>query len=103
MSAIDVFTPIGATVNLAVTSGSASVARTLAGHLGGAEVRLANTGTTLCFVEFGASTVTATTSGSIPILPGTAEVFGVSPLATHVAALTAAGTTTLYVTTGRGA
>lgn len=103
MSAENVFTPVGDTVNLAVTAGSASVALTDIGHRGGAEVRVVNAGTVNAFIAFGSSAVTAATSTGLVVLAGTAEVFGVSPLATHVAGIVASGTPTLYFTTGRGA
>lgn len=103
MPSIDVFSPIPPTVNLSVTTATGSVARTLSGHVGGDEVRVANTGTAVAFVEFGASGITASVTTSFPVLPGTAEVFSVNPLQTNVAAITASGTTTLYITTGRGA
>jgi hypothetical protein len=99
----DVFTPIGATVNIAtVGTTSTRVQRTLSGQ-GGDEIRVANTGTAVAFVEFGASTIDATVTASLPILPGAVEVFSVNPMQTHVAAITASGTTTLYISTGRGA
>jgi len=102
MPSIDVFTPVGATVVLAVTTASASVARTSIGLPGGAILRIANIGTTVAFVEFGTSSVTASLSTSFPVLPGTVESFGINPQATHVAAITAGGSTTLHLTTGLG-
>lgn len=104
MPSIDVFSPMTPTVSIAsVGTSSSNVARTLSGHLGGDEIRIANTGTAVAFVEFGESTIAATTTTSVPILPNTVEVFSVNPVQTHVAAITVSGTTTLYITTGRGA
>jgi hypothetical protein len=103
MTAIDVFTVLGATTSMAVTAGSAVVALTDIGHLGGDEVRVVNAGTVNAFIEFGNSAVSAATSTSIIVLAGTVEVFGVGPGATHVAAIAPSGTPTLYFTTGRGA
>jgi Na+/serine symporter len=97
-----VFRPQGATVNLAVTTTTGSVALTASAN-SSKEVRLYNRGTVEVFVTFGASTVTATTTTSMPLAPGAAEVFGVASDETHVAAITASGTATLYATTGRGA
>lgn len=99
----NVFSPTGATVNVAVSTTSARVARTTLNQPDGAIVRLANTGTETCFVSFGDDTVTATAAAGIPILGGTVEAFSVSQRQTHVAAITGTGTTTLYVTTGKGA
>jgi hypothetical protein len=103
MPSIDVFTPIGATVVLSVTTSSANAARTMINNPGGAELRVVNSGSVAAFVEFGGGSVAATTTASFPILPGTGELFGINPLATHVAAITSSGSTTLHLTTGRGA
>ena len=103
MPSIDVFTPVGATVVLSVTTSSGNAARTMINSAGGAELRIANTGVVTAFVEFGGGSVAATTTASFPVLPGTVEVFGINPLATHVAAITSASSTTLHLTTGRGA
>lgn len=90
-----------ATVTIAVTTSSASVAIGNQTDVGGASVRVANTGTGLAFIAFGKGSATATTSG-LPILPGTVEAFEIGS-ATYVAAITATGSTTLYFTPGMGA
>jgi ABC-type uncharacterized transport system permease subunit len=96
------FTVIGATVNLSVTTTTGSVALTTIGDQGGMEVRLYNAGSATVFVNFGISTVAATTAAGFPLPSGAIEIFTVGPVVTHVAALTAAGTATLYATSGRG-
>lgn len=61
----------------------------------------------VAFIAFGDSTVTATvpssTAGSLPILPGSAQLFSVGAAATHFAQIVAgAGTSTIYITCGHG-
>jgi hypothetical protein len=96
------FTALGATVNLAVTTTTGSVALTAVGSQGGMEVRLYNAGTATVFVNFGISTVAATAAAGFPLPAGAIEIFSVGPGVTHVAAITAASTATLYATSGRG-
>jgi hypothetical protein len=57
--------------------------------------------TTVAFIRFGISTVTATTAVDVPILPGSAQLFSVGPAATHVAVVSASAAT-LYFTCGHG-
>ena len=97
-----VFTPVGATVNIAAATTTANVARTSLDLREGAQVRVCNSGSVVAFVAFGDSGATATTTTSMPILPNTVEVFTVNPTQTHMAAITASGSTTLYLTTGVG-
>jgi hypothetical protein len=97
-----VFRPMGATVNLAVTTTTGSVPLTTSLN-SREEVRIVNPSSVVMFIEFGASDVTAATATSMPMLPGTVETFEVAPSQTHVAAITASGSATLYATTGRGA
>jgi hypothetical protein len=96
------FTALGATVNLAVTNTTGSVALTAIGDQAGMEVRLYNAGSATVFVNFGISTVAATTTAGMPLPSGAIEVLTVGPGVTYVAALTASGTATLYATSGRG-
>jgi hypothetical protein len=84
------FTALGATVSLAVDGTTDRVALTAIGDQGGMEVRL--------YI----STVEATTAAGMPVPSGAIEVLTVGPAVTHVAALTASGTATLYATSGRG-
>lgn len=62
---------------------------------------LSNDGSETVFVRFGDSTVEATTA-DVPLLAGTVQVFSPPADATHIAAITASGTSTLYVTAGEG-
>ena len=98
-----IFTPLGSTVNVAATTSTGNVELSAVGHLGGFEVRVYNAGQNLAFVNFGSSNaVTAATTTGIPLAPGVPEVFTVNPSVTHMAAITAAGSATVYATSGRG-
>ena len=97
------FSPTGATVTLSATnttassaigSGSANATRVI-------RISAPATNAQIVFVEFGNSAITATTA-SMPILPGTIEVFHVGEFATHVAHITASSTSTVYGTPGDG-
>jgi ABC-type uncharacterized transport system permease subunit len=96
------FTALGATVNLAVSNVTGNVALTAVGDQGGMEVRLYNAGSATVFVNFGISTVAATAAAGMPLPSGAIEIVTVGPLVTHLAAITAASTATLYATSGRG-
>jgi len=88
------FTP-QVNVSLAVTTTTGRVAVSGTGSV----LRLANVSSVECFVTVGDSTVTATTT-DFPI-PGNTVVFMEIPnIATNVAAITAATTTTLRVSRG---
>lgn len=97
------FQPAADTVNLAVTSSTGRVAFLSSARTGG-QVRLHNAGPALVFVNFGTSSVTATTAAGFPLPVGAIEVFTVGIDATNVAALTASAglTATLYATAGNG-
>lgn len=96
------FSPVAAsTVTLAVTNSSSRVQFTSVANKR-RSVRVANVGPRPIFVEFGDVTVVATTAAGVPVAPGTSEVFGIPSSVTHVAALTASGTATLYTTPGQG-
>lgn len=96
------FAPAGNTVNLAVTTTTGRVALTAPASAGGYQERLYNAGSATVFVRFGTNTIEATTGTGMPIPSGQTEVFTVASTVTHVAAITASGTATLYATTGYG-
>lgn len=98
------FRPISSTVNIAAGTTTGNVAITSSGTPSPAtsEVRFYNSGTVPVFVNFGGSGVTATLAAGMPIAPGATEAFGMEASQTHVAAITASGTATLYITTGDG-
>jgi hypothetical protein len=99
------FTPLDdATASIAATTASANAA--LKQQATGAhQLRLFNAGTTPVFWAVGAAGVTAALT-DIPLPGGAIEVVtlanGTSGGATHIAAITQAGTATLYATTGQG-
>jgi hypothetical protein len=55
----------------------------------------------MVYVAFGDSLVQASSS-SMPVLPGTFEVFGLTPGETYISVLSSGATTNVYVTVGRG-
>jgi len=99
-----IFTPYGlATMAVSATTSTASGALNLpsAPHAG-TTVRIHNAASVVVFIKFGDSTVTAATT-NMPIPAGGTEVFQIGPSVTHIAAITASGSGTLYATTGVGA
>jgi hypothetical protein len=108
--ALDVYTPIGGTVALAV--GTATARAALPDPRIGTEdrsLRILNAGDDTAFVAFGGSTVAAAVpvdgapANGIPIPPSHApEPFRIPPDATHLAAICRSGSATLYITLGRG-
>lgn len=95
------FTPIGATVNIAVGAGSANVALTKAGA-GTTTLRIANLGTVISFVEFGGSSVAATLAASLPVPINGVVYVEVGPSVTHAAAISTGAGSTVYFTAGLG-
>lgn len=96
------FSPLGfATVTVAATTTTANVALNLPAAPMAVDVRLYNAGTVLARVAFGLSGVAATAT-SMPLAPGAVEKFGLSPAATHMAAITDTGTATVHATVGMG-
>lgn len=92
---LDAFSPAG-TASLAVTTSTGTVAFAAGGH----NKLIYNSGTVTAFIKVGSSTVTAAVTDT-PVPPGVYAVFNFGD-ATHVAAITASGTPTLYFTTGDG-
>lgn len=91
------FTPSAPTVTLSVTttsSGASGISSELP------TLELNNAGASTAFVRWGVGAQTATTA-DYPILPGHCKLVNTG-VATHVAAITATGTTTLYCTPGVG-
>ncbi len=88
-------------LNLPSASTDLSSSSTKKGNMGGVSVRVYNSTTAIVFIQFGDSTVTATTA-KMPIPSGNTETFQIGPSVTHVAGITASVTGTLYCTTGVG-
>lgn len=98
---INAFQPNDAnTVNLATGTSTGNVALPTRVSNG---LRVYNSGTDTVFIKFGtSSSVTAATTTSMPIPGGAVEILSCPPTYTHVAAITASGTPTVYFTTGDG-
>jgi hypothetical protein len=101
------FTP-GETVSLAVQSSSASVSFSLAQSAGYPDCMVTNAGSQAAFVAFGigASTVAGTPGvgalNATPVLGGETMILRKGVGNITCAALTLAGSTTLYFTAGQG-
>lgn len=100
------FTPASAgTSSIAVTTSSGLRVAIKQQPTGSHQVRLFNAGPNTCFWSFGDAAATATTS-DIPLPSGAIEVITLSNPSnaptTHISAIAASGTATLYVTTGQG-
>lgn len=94
---IQPFTP-GPTLPLTVGATSSSVQ--LSGN--GAAVEVSNTGSATMFIKLGGATVAAAVT-DYPIPAGQAKLIGRDTGGqTYLAAITASGSTTGYVTTGEG-
>lgn len=90
-----------ASVHLAVGTSSGNVA--LNSPSGGNTVRLSTpAGTDECFIAFGSSTVTAAAATAVHFPAGTIEVVTIPAGTTHVAAICASGSTTLYAVRSNG-
>jgi hypothetical protein len=96
-----IFTPIGATANLAVTSTTGRVALDNLTNQS-RSVRCYNTGSVIVFIEFGGAAVEAAAATSLPLGPGAVEFFEIGGSVTQVAGITASGTATVYFSEGMG-
>lgn len=100
------FAPItGATISVAATTSSGSAAFGAELPQGEFDVLVTNGGTVLAFVDFGNGAPTASAADT-PIPGGGSRVLRMTnpqkaPI-THVAAITATGTATVYFTPGHG-
>jgi hypothetical protein len=98
---MEAFSPVGATVNLTAGTTTGSVALTAFPGNGGADIRVHNAGSVVAFINFGGSTVAATTAAGMPLAASNTAVFSVGPGVTHLAAITASSTAVVYATTGK--
>ncbi len=99
------FRAIGDTVSNAFSTGNEVLALTVpANTVHGYSVRVYNSGTDTLFINFGTSSaVVAALATSMPIPGSTVETFTLDNNITHVAGISAAGTPTVYFTSGGGA
>lgn len=84
-----------ASASISATTSSARAAYPANANKNG--VRALNAGTVAAFIKSGDSTVDATTSGQF-LAPGEAVTFVRDPKDTHLAAITASSTATVYFT-----
>ena len=93
------FTPGGpsASVSATTSTGRAAITR---GSSQQVMVSVAAGGQT-AFIKFGDDTVVAATTDT-PVPAGAQKVFSVAPDVTHIAAITASSTATVYATPGNG-
>lgn len=103
MADFSIFTPVGATKKIAVTSSTGNVALSDMGAGADRVVRVYNDLNEVIFIKFGfASTLTAAVT-DLPIGPKATEVFEINPATTYVAAISASGSGNVYFTEGKGA
>ena len=103
------FQKTGNTVVFLAASTAPTPVQAVSTTLGGNQYRIINNGTVTVFLGYGStasepntnSVVVATTSPSIPLLPGTDEILTFVPNA-HFTGITASGNATVYVTPGDG-
>lgn len=103
------FTPMGNTVALIAASTPPTPVQALSSTLGATQYRIINDGTVTVFLGFGdtassatANTAIVTTTGkSFPLLAGTDEILTFNANQ-YFTAITASGTSNVYVTPGDG-
>lgn len=93
--------PLGS-ITISATTSSAATALATAGADNLRQIEIQNNGSAVVFVESGISTVVATVAASYPVLPGQSKVVTIQRTHTHIAAISASGTQTLYVSVGFG-
>ena len=101
MPVIDGFSPVGTTKSLSVSGATNRVALPVLAAMP-RTVRVLNDLAEKVFIEFGVSDVNAVTTTSLPLGAGAVEFFEIGPAVTHMAAVSASGSGTVYVTEGQG-
>lgn len=91
----------GSTITIAASTTATTAVPLPIGSAPSWQVMVQNTGSNLAFCKFGASPVTATT-GDFPLAPGAILVLTMDGDQKYVSAITAASTTTVYITGGTG-
>jgi len=107
MALTQAFAPSGNTASSTITGSSQSVQFNSqtggASGFGGYQVRVHNSSTQTAFINFGtSSSVTASTTTSLPLPPGDVEVFTVPFQTAYVAVIGTSATGTFYATPGEG-
>lgn len=94
-----IFTPIGTTKNVSASSTTGNVELPIGGDR---SVRVYNSLSERVYIDFGGSTIEAAVATSLPLGPGAVEYFQLGKSVTHMAAITGAGSGTVYATEGQG-
>lgn len=94
------FAPTGPTVSITAGTSTGNV-EVDGGDAWGGDVRVVNKGTVYAYMAFGGSGVEATVAGSVPLVPGAAEVFSMYG-GTHAAVIVESGTAVVSFTPGAG-
>lgn len=90
-------------VNATTTSGTTAVALPGYGTVGLDTVRIANLGTVVAYIKFGADATVTADANSIAILPGVIEVMDPSNFYGYFAVYSGTNTQIINITTGTGA
>lgn len=90
------------TVNVAVGAANQSLALGTNKGQGFQSIRLVNSGTQTIFLNFSQAAGTAALATDLPMLPGTAEVFGLHPDIAFINVIATGVGSTLYATIGEG-
>lgn len=102
MSATDVFTVLGSTVNIPATATAASTTFSYPVAISSPNIRVYNAGPNTVFVRWGVGTQIANATADVPISPGMVEGFFKGQADTFSAICAASQTATVYFTPGIG-
>lgn len=102
MSATDVFTVLGSTVNIPATAAAASTAFSYPVAISSPNIRIYNAGPNAAFVRWGVGAQTASITADVPIAAGMTESFFKGQADTFSAICAASQTATVYLTPGLG-
>jgi len=106
---IQAFTKLGNTVVFTAATTAPAAVQAVSTTLGGNQYRIINPGSVTVFLGYGTTateantnaTVVTTTGAALPLLPGTDEILTFVPNA-YFTGITAAGSTSIYITPGDG-
>jgi hypothetical protein len=106
---IQAFTKLGNTVVFTAATTAPAAVQAVSTTLGGNQYRIINPGSVTVFLGYGTTateantnaTVVTTTGAALPLLPGTDEILTFVPNA-YFTGITAAGSTSVYITPGDG-
>jgi hypothetical protein len=106
---IQAFTKLGNTVVFTAATTAPAAVQAVSTTLGGNQYRIINPGSVTVFLGYGTTATEANTNAaivtssgaSLPLLPGTDEILSFVPNA-YFTGVTAAGSTSVYITPGDG-